>query len=121
MSLTSTADDASLQTISSPPFSHTFESVYHYAVNHVFFPIYLPGFSRDTPENNHSLARAVCAAAHAYTTYVCGTTEQAQWHRITKMLDNLEAFVQSKYYVDTDHVISQLQGMKIGGMFAYSL
>ena len=77
-------------------------------------------FQSSPPENNHSLARAVCAAAHAYTTYVCGTTEQAQWHRITKMLDNLQAFVQSKH-VDTDHVVSQLQGMETGGTFAYSL
>ena len=119
MSSTSTADDACLQTTSSPPFVHTPESL-RYAVTHVFLPVEPPDETDDTPENNHSLARAVCAAAHAYTTYVCGTTEQAQWHRITKMLDNLQAFVQSKH-VDTDHVVSQLQGMETGGTFAYSL
>ena len=118
MSSTSTAHDASLQMTSSLPFVHTPESLC-YAVTHVFLPVSLPYKTDYTPENNHSLARAVCAAAHAYTTYVCGTTEQAQWHRITKMLDNLQAFVQSEH-VDTDHV-SQLQGMETGGMFAYSL
>ena len=103
------------QTTSSPPFAfaHTSESL-HYAVNHVFFPVH-PDFRCDTPANRHSLARAVCAAAHAYAIYVSGSTEQAQWHRIAKMLDNLQAYVQSED-VNPDHVISQLRGMETGGM-----
>jgi hypothetical protein len=105
---TSSADDPNLQTTNSP-FVHI--------VTHVFLPVQLPGENDNTPENERSLARAVCAAAHAYDTHVCGASEQAQWNRITKMLDNLQASVQSEH-MDNDHVISKLWGMETGGTFA---
>ena len=85
-----------------------------YAVTHVFFPITLPNDNDYTHEYDLSLVRAVCAAAHAYTPHVCGTSEEAQWHHITKMLDSLQASVQSER-LDKDHVISQLRGMATGG------
>ena len=92
-----------------------------YVVTHVFLPVELPDESDYTLENDHSLARAVCAAAHAYNgTHVSGTFEQAQWHRITRMLDNLQASVQSEP-MDHHHVIAQLRGMQTGSMFAGSL
>ena len=112
---TPTVDDP--HPTSSPLFAHTSESLY-YAVNHVFLPVHLD-FSDyiNTPENRHSLARPVCAAAHAYSPYVCGATEQAQWHRTTKMLDNLQAYVQSEHE-NPDRVISQLRGIETGGMLS---
>jgi hypothetical protein len=109
MSTTSSADDPNLQTTNSPAFVHI--------VTHVFLPVQLPDANDNTPENSLSLARAVGAAAHAYGTDVCGTSEQAQWNRITKMLDNLQATVPSEH-TDTDHVISQLRRMETGGTFA---
>jgi hypothetical protein len=110
MSTTSSADDPNLQTTNSP-FVHI--------VTHVFLPVQLPYINDNTLENEHSLARAVCATAHAYDTHVSGTSEQAQWNRITKMLDNLQASVQSEHMVN-DHVVSQLRGMETGGTFAGS-
>ena len=115
MSTTSSADDPNLQTTSSPAFVHTSES-FEYAIIHVFLPFKFPHKNEHTLEKDHSLARAVCAAAHAYGAHVCGTSEQAQWHHITKMLDNLQASVQSER-IDNDHAISQLRGMDAGGMF----
>ena len=109
MSTTSSADESNLQTTNSPAFVHI--------VTHVFLPIRPPDENDNTLENSHSLTRAVCAAAHAYGTHLCGTSEQAQWHRITKMLDNLQTSVQSEH-MDNDHVISQLRGMQTGGTFA---
>ena len=117
MSTTSTADNLDLQK-SSPAFVHTPTSLC-YAVTHVFLPVEPPDESDYTLENEHSLVRAVCAAAHAYGTHLCGTSEQAQWHRITKMLDNLQASVQSEH-MDNDRVIFQLRGMQTGGTFARS-
>ena len=90
-----------------------------YGVTHVFLPVQLPNENDYTPENDYSLARAVCAAANAYGTHVCGTSEQAQWNHVSKMLDNLQAAVQSEH-MDNDLVISQLRGMQTGGTSASS-
>ena len=106
MSTTSSADDPHQMT-NSPAFIHI--------LTHVFLPVQLPDENDNTPENNYLLARAVCAAARAYGTHVPGTSEQPQWNHITKMLDNLQASVQSNGYV-----ISQLRGMQTGGTFAGS-
>ena len=114
----STFDDPDLEATSLSPSYYTLET-FDYAVTHVFLPVKLPIHSDYTPKNGHSLTRAVCAAAHDYGAHVCGTSEQAQWHRITKMLDSLQAFVQSEH-MDRDHVISQLQGMQTGGTFTGS-
>ena len=119
MSTPPTADDARLRAISSPPFFHTPESL-RYSVTHVFLPVNPPNKTDCTLKNRHSLARAVCVAAHAYATYVDGSTEQAQWHRIAKMLHNLQAYVQSEH-AKTEHVVSQLRGMETGGMLSGSL
>ena len=118
MSTPPTADNARLRATSSPPFFHTPESL-RYSVTHVFLPVNPPDKTDYTLKNRHSLARAVCAAAHAYATYVDGSTEQAQWHRIAKMLDNLQD-VQSEH-VNTEHVVSQLRGIETGGMLSGSL
>jgi hypothetical protein len=88
---------------------------YDYAVTHVFLPVNLPktnGYG--TIEMDHSLVRTVCAASHAYSAHIYGTSEQARWHRITKMLDSLQVSVQSEH-LDKGHVISQLHGMRTGG------
>ncbi|KAI9458750.1 hypothetical protein HD554DRAFT_1702407 [Boletus coccyginus] len=117
MPTTSTSDDPDRKATSSPLSAHT-STPLNYAVTHVFLPVELPERTDYTLENEHSLARAVCAAAHAYGTHVCGTSEQAQWHLITKMLDNLQASVQSEH-MDNDHVISQLRGMQTGDILAF--
>ena len=133
MSTLSTADSSgnpidNLQT-NSQAFAHTPQSLL-YAVTHVFLPdhppldrsyphpLHIPWESDYTPENEHSLARAVCAAAHAYCTHICEHFEQAQWRRISKMLDNLQASVQSEH-MDNAHAISQLRGMQTGGPLAH--
>ena len=113
MSTTSTSDDSDIGV----SFDDT--STPNYIVTHVFLPVQLPLYHDNTPENNHSLARAVCGAAHAYGTHVGGTSEQAQWHHITRMLDNLQGTVRSEH-MDNDHVISQLREMHTGGTFAGS-
>ena len=118
MSTISSADDPNLQ-MSSSAFVHTSESL-EYAVTHVFLPVKFPDKNDYTLEKDHSLARAVCAAAHAYGTDVCGTPEQTQWHHISRMLDNLQAAVHLGY-INNDHVISQLRGMRTGGTLAGSL
>ena len=121
MSTTSeaTADDGT----SSSTFLRTTESLQlEYAVTHVFLPVpsRRPCNDDHTAENDHSLARAVCAASHAYETNVCRTSEQAQWHRTTKMLDYLQASVQTEH-MDHDLVISQLREMQTGGRFEKAL
>ncbi|KAG6379682.1 hypothetical protein JVT61DRAFT_10204 [Boletus reticuloceps] len=104
-------DSPNLQTT----FAHT-SGPLEYTVTHVFLPVELPDADDYTPGNNHSLARAVCAAAHTYDTHILGTSEQDHWHRIIKTLDNLQASVESED-IDGDHVISQLRGMQAGGTF----
>ncbi|KAF8548129.1 hypothetical protein OG21DRAFT_1599535 [Imleria badia] len=99
--------------------SCSFSTPLEYIVTHVFLPVDLPKYNDyKSLERDHSLARAVCAAAHAYGTYIPGTTEQARWDRVTKMLDNLQASVQSEY-LEKDHIISQLRGMGTGDILAF--
>lgn len=112
----STSNVSNLGMTTSPAFVHTFESSeYKYAVTHVFLPVELPEMSDYTLGNDFSLARAVCAAAHAYTTHIYGTSEESRWRCITKMLDSLQASVQSER-MDKHHVITQLRGMQTGGI-----
>ena len=85
----------------------------NYAVTHVFLPVEVPKESDYTVQNDLSLARAVCTAAHAYTTHIDDTL-RPQWQAITKMLDNLQASVQSAHLAK-DEVISQLGSMQSGG------
>ncbi|KAI9573353.1 hypothetical protein HD554DRAFT_861014 [Boletus coccyginus] len=117
----STTDSTSnLEMTSSPTFVHTSES-FQYAVTHVFLPLWPPK-KKDyihEIEKDDSLARAVCAAAHAYTPHVYGASELAQWHRITKILDNLQASTGSGLLPNKDQVISQLRGMQTGDILAF--
>ena len=116
MSTTSSSDHPDPGTTNS---DHTSASL-NYVVTHVFLPVELPEENDYSPDNDHSLARAVSAAAHAYCTHVCGISEQAQWHHIARMLENLRVSVQLEH-MDSDHVISQLRGMQSGGTLASSL
>ena len=119
----STTDDTDPRTTMSSPFLGGIAPS-KYAIIHVFLParLYDPVDGLDDVdvdayyhEGDLSLARAVCAAAHAYSTHVYGTSEEDLWRRITKMLDDLQASAQSKR-LDKHHTISQLRGMQIGGM-----
>lgn len=93
-------------------------SALEYAITHVFFPPQPPD-NDYTPENDLSLAHAACAAAHAYTSHVSGTSEGDRWHHITKMLDNLASAQSSR--LDKDRIISQLRGMQTGGALTIAL
>ena len=85
-----------------------------YAVTHVFLPVQLPKDGDYTPQNDHLLARTVCASAHAFSKKIDDTLE-FQWNPITKMLDNLQTSVLSEH-LDEGRVISQLGEMRTGGM-----
>ncbi|KAI9572506.1 hypothetical protein HD554DRAFT_2036078 [Boletus coccyginus] len=113
----STVSDNSDPETTNSQASVTFES-FQYTVTHVFLPIWPPNHSDYTLDNDLSLARGVCAAAHAYGAHVYGVSEKAQWRRITKMLDNLQASAQSKR-LDKDQVTSQLRGMETGDTLVF--
>ena len=89
----------------------------NYAVTHVFFPVEVPKGSDYTIKNDLSLARAVCTAAHAYGHV--NDTLRDQWDPIAKMLDNLQASIQSGRLGKGD-VISQLGSMQSGGTLSNS-
>ena len=114
MSTTSTSDDP--DAMSSSSFDYIAVPL-RYVVSHVFHLDDSFEKNHNTPENDHSLAHAVCAAAHAYDSHLYGTSEQAQWHPIARMLDNLQASLQSGH-MDNVHIVSQLQGMQTGGALA---
>ena len=85
-----------------------------YAVTHVFFPAERLWGNDYTPQNDHLLARAVCASAHAFSKMIDDTLE-FQWNPIAKMLDNLQTSVLDEH-LDEGRVISQLGEMRTGGM-----
>ena len=89
-----------------------------YNVTHVLLPPQLPDSVNEfgTLQNELSLACTLCDAAHAYIAHVYRTSGQAQWHRITKMLDNLQASAQ-----DGGNIISQLREMQTGGTLTRSV
>lgn len=113
------SSELDLEMTDSPAFDHTPSSL-DYIITHVFLPVKLPDANDYSPENELSLARAVCAAAHAYTTPVINRTAEPQWNRITKMLDDLRASIESDH-LDSGHVTSRLRGMRAGGTFIGSL
>jgi len=75
MSSTSTSDNPDREATSSSLSPAYTSAPLNYTVTHVFLPVQLPRDTDYTPENEHSFARAVCAAAHAYGAHVCGTPE----------------------------------------------
>lgn len=85
----------------------------NYVATHVFFPMHVPEGSDYTIQNDLALARAVCTAAHAYTSHI-NNTLMSQWHTIAKMLDNLLDSVRSGQ-LSRDVVVSQLGSMQPGG------
>lgn len=115
MATTSTFDVNHLQTTTLRPFVHTLESL-KYVLTHVFLPVQLPCIDDHTPDYDYLLGRAVWTAAHTYATYVRGSSEQAQWHRIIKMLGNLQNSIEVEH-LNSDDIIYQLQGMQTGGTF----
>ena len=90
------------------------------------------GGHEDTSWKQRGVPHTVKQSAHAYSTHVCGIAEP-QWLCVTKMLDNLQASIQSGHIVFqlrgirtggtlvTGHVISQLRGMQIGGTSTHGL
>lgn len=120
--MTGASGDTDLETTSSPVASADIsapESL-HYIVTHIFHPPrqFLDWKAVDChvpAEMDLSLFRAVCVAAHAYSAHICGTSEP-RWPCITKMLDNLQASIQTRWLDNNPaRVISQLQEMQTGG------
>jgi hypothetical protein len=117
MSTTSISDDPYVDATSSSSSDPPTSTPFNYVVTHVFLPVQPPYKDDYTLENEHSLARTVCAAAHAYGSHLYETSEKDQWNRIRSMLDNLQASVQLEH-MDNVHVISRLREMQTGGAFA---
>ena len=91
----------------------------NYVATHVFFPPTVPRDSDFTILNDLALARAVCTAAHAYTTHI-DDSSRPQWQSIINMLDNLRASVQFEH-LDKGNVLAQLGSMQSGGTLFPSL
>ena len=86
-----------------------------HAVSHVFFLAPQLGTLRNTAESRHSLARAVWAAAYTHSEIVDDTLKP-RWSRITRMLENLPAIVQSEHRERSSVIPNPLDEMGIGGM-----
>ena len=84
-----------------------------YVATHVFFPPTVPRESDYTIQNDLALARAVCTAAHAYTTHIDDPL-RPQWQSIENMLIHLQASVQFEH-LNKDNVLAQLWSMQSGG------
>lgn len=93
-----------------------------YIVTHVFVPAQPGTFWHNVAEvkltNDRSLVHAACAATHTYGEIIDDTLKP-QWHRIEKMLYNLEAF--NDDLPKPGDLIFQLRGMHTGGAPAISL
>ena len=116
-------DDTPKSKSSSNPYSS-----FEYVLNQVFFPVHYDPTSELANDNsgkgNIALARAVHAAARAFNGYI-DNVHQPDWLRITRMLDCLRVLIESADggfhwgswdRLDSDSVISQLGGMRAGGM-----
>ena len=90
----------------------------NYVATHVFFPPVIPEKSDFTIKNDLALARAVCTAAHAYSTHI-DNSSRPQWQSIVNMLDNLRASVQFEH-LDKGSVLAQLGSMQPGGTLSPS-
>ncbi|KAF8546631.1 hypothetical protein OG21DRAFT_1501910 [Imleria badia] len=137
MSTTSTSDDPNLQT-TPPALVHTPVSLgcadsdsdtqlpdeidstrqLNYAVTHVFLPAELPHSDDYTLQNDLSLARTAWVVAQVYSSTDGYGTSEPQWPRITMMLENLQASIQSEH-LGTGHVISQLGEMQTGDILVF--
>ena len=98
------------------------DSCLEYVVNNVFFPVYPPEKDVYPRKNRHALVRAVHATALSYGEHL-GDDHKPHWLHITKMLEDLQVFLdpqhRSKSDQDQDRIIAQLGGMKAGGMLGY--
>ena len=90
-----------------------------YVATHMFFPPTVPERSYHTIQNDLALARAVRAAAHAYSTHI-DDSSRPRWQSIVNMLDNLRASVQFEH-LDKGSVLAQLGSMQSGGTLFPSL
>ena len=107
--------------------SNSYSSL-EYVLNQVFFPVYYDPDSEvanvNSGKGNVALACAVHAAARAFDEYI-DNVHKPDWLRITRMLDNLRVLIKSADgefqwnpwdRLDSVSVISQLGGMRAGGM-----
>jgi hypothetical protein len=84
-----------------------------YIATHVFCFLRLPDGDDHSVRNDRSLAGAVSSVMRLYGDRV-DQAILAQWHSISRMLDNLRAIVQFEG-LDRFQTISQLSSMNIGG------
>ena len=106
-------------------FSSNSSSSFEYVLNQVFSPV--PDsevFDVNSGKGNVALVCAVHATARAFDEYI-DNVHKPDWLRITRMLGSLRVLIKSadeKFQwspwdrFDSDSVISQLGGMKAGGM-----
>ena len=86
-----------------------------YIVTHVFFPLQLPDADDCTIHNDRSLAEAIASVLRLYNDHV-DQARLAQWHSISRMLDNLRVIIQFEG-LDRSDTISQLGSMDVGSKF----
>ena len=84
-----------------------------YIITHVFFPLQLPEGDDHTTRNSCLLAGAIASVLRLYNDHV-DQAKLAQWHSISRMLDNLRAVVEFES-LDRSQTISQLGSMNVGG------
>jgi hypothetical protein len=87
-----------------------------YIVTHVFCPLQFPDGDDHSIHNDRSLAAAVSSVMRLYGDHV-DQANMAQWHGITRMLDNMQVTVQFES-LDRFQTLSQLSSMNVGGMFS---
>ncbi|KAG8217925.1 hypothetical protein J3R82DRAFT_6091 [Butyriboletus roseoflavus] len=88
-----------------------------YLITHVFLPLKLPDGDDHSARNDRSLAGAIASVAHIYSGHV-DTANLPEWHRISGMLDNLQATVQFES-LDQLRTVSQLSTMHVADVLAY--
>jgi hypothetical protein len=84
-----------------------------YIVTHIFCSLQLPDGGDQSIRNDRSLAGAISSVMRLYSDHV-DQANMAQWRSIVRMLDNLQAVVQSES-LDRFRIISQLGSMDVGG------
>ena len=108
-----------------PKSSSNSYSSFEYVLNQVFFPVYYDPTNDNSRKGNIALACAAHAAARAFNEYI-DNVHRPDWLRITRMLESLQGLIKSADgrlhfglwdLVDSDSVISQLRGMRTGGVF----
>ena len=88
-----------------------------YIVTHVFCALQLPDGDDNSIRNDRSLAGAITSVMRLYGVHI-DQANMAQWHSITRMMDNLQAIIRLES-LDRPKTFSQLCSMNVGGMLSF--